>query len=382
MHPRAQQLGGIRAQDAADLGLGETRAADETDGVVEPHVEREVAAQQHPVGAGDLHKPAQRPFERRVGPEFVVLPRRLTAQQRRESPPLGLVTVATVDRVDGQHAPGVADRRAGFSDVHEGRGEVDLDPRAPGDDVDTPQRIGALGEHHGREPHQRATRPQGEVEAHRRHRPRPHQLGGGRHEVAHEGQVVQTEARDQLPHDRRAQLPVVGVEGRASHRRTRREGLTHGQRVVPVVGRQPQRHRHGRDPPVGGAEVMGRPRPRGVEEVVGADHEQRPDGRALGDETVGLLRGVGERLLAEDRPASRGQARPHVLSVERGWAADGHDVDIRVGEQVVEAGGRPCAEAIRDHRRPPAPRVADVHEPEVVARSRQGRSVQGRDARP
>lgn len=127
---------------------------------------------------------------------------------------------------------------------------------------------------------------------------------------------------------------------------------------------------------------MRRPRPGGVEEVVGADHQQRPDGRALGDETVGLLRGIGERLLAEDRPASRGQARAYVGGVERRRAADGHDVDLRVGEQVVDAGGRSRAEAVRDRRRPPAPRVADVHQPEVTAGAGEGGRVQSRGPGP
>lgn len=116
--------------------------------------------------------------------------------------------------------------------------------------------------------------------------------------------------------------------------------------------------------------------------MIRADHQERAGVGALGDDPVGVLDRGGEGLLAEDGAATGREARADVRGVLVGRAADRDDLDLGVGQQIVDPGRGARTEAFSDRGGAPAAAVADVHESEVAGGPRQRGGVQRRDAGP
>ena len=229
--------------------------------------------------------------------------------------------------------------------------------------------VGAVRKHDGRQPHRNAATLGSPPRSRSGRRARANTTSlENRREIAQHRQVVHGETRDELTDDgcRDLRHRQVGAAPTGSGRRRRELG---DDVVVAAVGRQRQGHRDRADGVAAGEQVMLRPPPRRVEEVVRADQQR-------GARRRGTRRSRPRHPPRSSRAASRTGSRAC-----RPRRSPGSDRRARragctarrpshavIGEQLVDSGRPAGADAGREVLRPAASGVGDVHDLEVVAR--------------
>ena len=145
----------------------------------------------------------------------------------------------------------------------------------------------------------------------------------------------------------------------------------------PSIGRQHDRgadrdrRRRQISPPVHGR-LPGR-----VEGVHGTDQHRHLRLGSNRRDLCSLLRGGRERLLTQHGPLARPAGRDHLACVQMVRAADGHDLDGLVGQQLLQRRRRRRPDPGGDGRRHVGGHVEDLPDLEVGGQPSQGRQVDG-----